>query len=68
VTAQDQARSDLIDYHRALITNRWERALQIEVTYGLDGLPPQMVSIGLQAATQGLDPLEAVEDHLEGSE
>lgn len=67
-TDRDEARADLIQYHRALITNRTSYALQIEQKYLLDGYPPQIVSIGLQAASEGRDHLAAIDEYLEGEQ
>lgn len=65
---RDQARFDLVAYHRCLITNRTAQALAIERRYGLEGLPPQLVSIGLEAVSNGLCPWDAIEQPMEKSE
>lgn len=66
--ARDQARFDLVAYHRALITNRLQAAVAIEKKYELYGLPPELVSIGLEAVSRGLDPFDAIEKPMERSE
>lgn len=61
----DEARADTVRYMKALIANRTNEALQIERKYGLAGYPPEVVSVGLQAATEGRDHLAAVDEYLE---
>lgn len=62
-----QAREDLVNYHRALIKKHLDAAIAIEQKYSLLGLPPRLVSIGLQAAAAGHDHLAAVANHLKGT-
>jgi hypothetical protein len=68
VTARDEAREALHRYHKALVANRTDEAARIEQRYGLFGLPPMLVSLGLEAASQGLDPWDAIESPMEKSE
>lgn len=65
--ARDEARFDMVTYHKALIANRVEVAIGIEKKYGLFGHTPQVVSVGLQAASEGRDVADAIEDHLDES-
>lgn len=65
---RDEARAALIDYHRALITHQPLRAYAIEREYGFEGLPPQLVSIGLEAVSNGLCPWDAMEQPMEKSD
>lgn len=66
--APDEAREALHRYHRALVANRTHEAIQIEQRYGLYGLPPMLVSVGLEAVAQGRDPWDAIEQPMEKSE
>lgn len=66
--APDQVRFDLVTYHKSLIAGRPQQAALIEQKYGLTGHPPKAVSLALEAASRGYDPLDAADDHLEGSE
>lgn len=68
MTRADEARDDLIAYHRALITNRTEIAVRIEQKYDFFGLSPQLVSLGLQAVTEGRDPWAAIEPPMEAND
>ena len=61
--SRSEIRHDLVEYHRALITNRLHIAAAIEKKYLLHGRPPQLVSIGLEAAADGRDYLALVEEH-----
>lgn len=65
---RDEAKQDMVDYHRALIHGLTSRAIAIEHKHGFFGLPPMHVSIGLQALSEGRDPWEAIEQPLEKSE
>jgi hypothetical protein len=65
---RDEARADFVTYGKALVANRVEQAVYIERKYDLYGYPPQVVSIGLQAAAEGRDHMEAVDEYLEGEE
>lgn len=65
---RDEARDDLAAYHRALIRGNTELAVRIEKKHDLFGLPPQMVSLGLEAVANGRDPWQAIEQPMERSE
>lgn len=64
----DQARADLVAYAKTLITGNTDAAIRIEKRYGVFGYPPQIVSIALQAAAEGRDHMEAVDEYLEDEE
>jgi hypothetical protein len=66
--SRDQARFDLVTYHKSLIAGRTDDADAIEKKYDLHGYPPRVVSVGLQAASEGRDPFEAIDDHLDASD
>lgn len=68
MTSQDQARADLVAYHKAVIAGRTAQALAIEQRYDLAGYPPRVVSIGLAAAAEGRDHHAAIDEHLEPSD
>jgi hypothetical protein len=51
----------------AMLSGNHVQALAIERRHGLDGYPPDLVSVGLKAAAEGRDALEAVEAHIEES-
>ena len=62
-----QAVQDLALYGRAMTRlDGHETCYRIEQKYGLDGYPPELVSVGLRAAAEGRDPHEAVEAYIEG--
>lgn len=65
---RDEAREDTARYHKALIANRCDEALLIERKYQLVGHPPLLVAIGLHAASEGRDVLEAIDQYLEDEE
>jgi hypothetical protein len=60
------AAQDRADYARHMIAGRDDLCLQIEQRYGLDGYPPEIVSVGLNAAAEGRDPHEAIEAYFDG--
>ena len=51
-------------YTKAMIAGNDVACLSIEREYGLDGYPPELVSVGLNAIDQGLDALTAIEDYM----
>jgi hypothetical protein len=61
-----QAQLDLRDYHRHMLSGRADLCLEIECMHGLDGYPPEIVSVGLSAAAHGQDVDAAIENHLAG--
>ena len=63
----EQAVADVATYHRALLAGADGACLRIEEKYGLFGYPPEIVSVGLKAAAEGMDVDEAVADYLEQS-
>ena len=67
--SQQQAAQDYALYGKALARfDGHMTCLRIEQKYGLDGYPPELVSVGLRAAAEGKDPHEAVESYIEGKE
>lgn len=50
----------LASYMNALIAGQTVRCCNIEQKYGLFGYPPEIVSVGLKAVDEGLDPHEAI--------
>jgi hypothetical protein len=60
-------RDDRPAYMAAMLSGNHVQALAIERRHGLDGYPPDLVSVGLKAAAEGRDALEAVEAHIEES-
>jgi len=41
---------------------------RIEQEYGLDGYPPELVSVGLRAIDDGNEPHEAIENYINGED
>ena len=62
------ARDDRPAYMAAMLSNNTRAALEIERRHGLDGYPPELVSVGLKAAAEGKDALQAVDAYLDGEE
>ncbi len=62
------AAEDRAAYAKAMIAGRDDECYRIECRYRLDGYPPELVSIGLNAAAEGGDALGAVEAYLDGCE
>lgn len=61
---REQAAQDLADYGRAMARlGGHMTCVRIEQKYGLHGYPPELVSVGLRAAADGLDAEEAVYDY-----
>jgi len=48
-------------YARAMASGSHEACLAIERKQGLDGYPPELVSVGLAALEKGQDPYAAIE-------
>lgn len=65
---RDEAKDDMVQYHRALIHGLTSKAIAIEHKHGFFGLPPMLVSIGLQALSEGRDPWAAIEQPLEAND
>lgn len=63
---QEQAIKHREQYCQAMIAGNSELCYKIEQYYALDGYPPEIVSVGLNAACEGKDPWEAVDMYLEG--
>jgi len=55
-------------YTNAMINGTTGLCYQIEQFYGLDGYPPHMVSMGLNAACEGRCPHEAIDRYIDGEE
>lgn len=67
MSGQSEAMQDLAMYGRAMARlDGHATCCRIEQKYGLFGYPPELVSVGLRAAADGLDAEEAVSDYLEG--
>lgn len=49
------------EYARLLIAGNTYAAYAMERQYALDGLPPELVSVGLKAIDEGRDPMPAIE-------
>lgn len=60
------AAEDRAAYAKAMIAGRNDECIAIEKRHDLFGYPPELVSIGLNAAAEGGDALGAVEAHLDG--
>ena len=52
-------------YSKAMIRNDLNTCVAIEQRYGLYGYPLELVSVGLNAACEGKDPQQAVDDYIE---
>jgi hypothetical protein len=65
---KDIAREDLYRFHKLHAVGRHDEAAAIVQRYGLAGLPLVKVSLALEAASHDLEPLEAIERPMEGSE
>ncbi len=57
--------SFLVQYTRAMAAGHLDTCIAIERAHDLYGYPPQLVSVGLKAADEGKDPVEAVEVYIE---
>ncbi|QDP50262.1 MAG: hypothetical protein Tp178MES00d2C33159851_52 [Prokaryotic dsDNA virus sp.] len=55
-------------YMNAMMIGANGLCLSIEAFYGLDGYPPHVVSIGLNAACEGQCPFEAVDNYFDFDE
>lgn len=60
-----EAVADREAYSKAMIRNDLNTCVVIEQRYGLYGYPPELVSVGLNAACEGKDPQQAVDDYIE---
>lgn len=47
-------------YVKAMISNHTTICIRIEQEHDLFGYPPEIVSVGLKAVDEGLDPHEAI--------
>jgi hypothetical protein len=56
-----EAQEDLEDYLKALTENNIDEALYIERKYGLDGYPPNIVTVGLSAKANGKNMYKALD-------
>jgi hypothetical protein len=56
--------SHLQSYVRAMIAGDTDRCIRIEQFHQLYGYPPELVSVGLKAADEGGNALEAVADYI----
>lgn len=63
----EQAKKDYAAYVRHMIQGNDDACLHIERQYGLDGYPPQVVSVGLDAAINGKDVDAAIDQFFAGS-
>lgn len=63
--AIQSALADREAYSKAMIRNDLHTCVEIEQRYGLYGYPPELVSVGLNAACEGKDPQQAVDDYIE---
>ena len=61
----ERARADRDLYSRAMIRNVTHICTQIEQRYGLYCYPPELVSVGLNAACKGEDPERAVAEYID---
>ena len=60
-----QAKRDRDDYWLARLNGDSKTCLKIEQYYNLDGYPPELVTIGLNAAAKdGIDPEIAIETYM----
>jgi hypothetical protein len=59
-----EAQEDLEDYCKALSENDIHECLYIERKYGLDGYPPNIVTVGLSAKANGKNMYKALDDAL----
>lgn len=53
-------------YMNAMISGATGLCYQIEQFYGLDGYPPNIVSLGLNAACEGECPWETIDRYISG--
>lgn len=51
-------------YAAAMVAGHSGVCFEIERKQGLDGFPPELVSVGLQALEAGQDPYKAIEKHM----
>lgn len=51
-------------YGHAIVMGHLGVAFEIEKAQGLDGFPPELVSVGLQALEAGQDPYKAIEKYM----
>jgi hypothetical protein len=62
------AQEDYKKYARAMKEGHINTLVEIEINYGLYGLPPDAVSVGLLAASKGEDIDTAIDNYLYGVE
>lgn len=62
---RDQAREDLVAYGKAMVSGNTDAAIRIEKRWDLFGYPQEIVSIGLHAAADGKDHMQAVDEYME---
>ena len=59
-----QARRDRDDYYLAMINGEPFTCYTIEQKYNLEGYPPDLVTLGLNAASNGIDPESFIETYI----
>jgi hypothetical protein len=63
-----EAIADRDAYSKAMIRNDLNTCVDIEQRYGLYGYPPELVSVGLNAACEGKDSDQAIADYIDSSD
>lgn len=67
MTDTTTAITDLARYTKAMIAGSHLTCVAIEEKHGLHGYPPELVTVGLAAAADGRDAVNAVEAHIESA-
>ena len=55
------------EYLKAMVDCDSSRAYAIECDFGLNGYPPELVSVGLAAIDVGEDPFDAINEYADWS-
>jgi len=55
-------------YFKAMLHGNNDRAYAIEIENGLDGYPPEIVSVGLEAIDFGRDPTAEIDKYIRTKE
>lgn len=67
-TEKSEVQRDIDRYCKSMMREGgWRECLTIEKKYGLDGYPPEIVSVGLRAALNGEDVFDAVDNYTSGN-
>ena len=63
-----EAQGDREAYFKYMRAGNADGCVSIEKKYDLYGYPPELVSVGLLAAVQGINPLFAIDEYMDEGE